>query len=363
MKAFSPIAYTILGPGAVLALDQLVTAPENYYIQIWPPDVVISKQGIQTKEINSNIDYIVRLDSSLHVELEDMELLKNIWQGVKNGGKLLAKSVLPTGRTKNPSVQNEPGELLYESLLRQDSLDGSDMRKPVSIQTRLIGGILYTTGWTISGDLLKMWIQRNRILTTNNRLCLSLQAYATEDKGMYMFTWRDNKVNIVLGRHGIPQDNLAPLHEGHLVAKVLSFGEAMINQKIRMNFDEADIKIPKSYHKRVEKKLLKNKFWRCGSECHPDRFQVSCTDLSFPANKLHQDETSLVIQLTFDNGGIINLSAEHYIKQKENGHCTVYIGASDDETWVLGTAILHANSIIIDNTGDDATYRVVNLKK
>lgn len=353
MKAFSTVTYGALGLAALFAHHQFVTVTQGLYAQIIHEGKVLS----EISAIDQVEHYTVKLDLSCNSESMWSNLLnwyfKDALDHCSQYVAYLRHIAAEFSCGKKPSLQKESVDVLSIPLLNLKSSGSNDERDMVQLIPGTIEGKPYTTGWIMKGKLLDKWIQNKWIFYCDNRWFISDQTYISENKGTYLIKWTEPGLyHIYLGNHdaklGWPH-----LPKGDLTATVLFFGDSIKGQQIRINVDVHAISIPNSYYESMKKKLPENNSWKIDGY---GQFTEPCTDISFPKSMLRSGQTSLAFKIKFSNNETIELSAMHYI-YKEKDMCSLLIDKSDDETWVLGTAIVNAKSILIENTGEDLIYR------
>ncbi|KAL0586468.1 hypothetical protein ABG067_003855 [Albugo candida] len=213
-----------------------------------------------------------------------------------------------------------------------------------------INGEVYTIGWKLSGLNLIEWLRSNLIYTTETGFDMSTQTYLTGNKGLYYLKWTATKgYEMNRGHREFLRDKAARFFDKHLTAEVYLHGSTQRDQKIRIDFDVEAIKLPTSHYNAMLAELLtKHRLL-----IRPNRKRIQIEET---CDSIQPGLSFLDMKITFSVDNFIVLKAEHYLKQ-ETHWCTLLMDKSfEEETWVLGPAVLKASSLIMENTGEEINY-------
>nr|CCA26024.1 AlNc14C340G10792 [Albugo laibachii Nc14] len=219
-----------------------------------------------------------------------------------------------------------------------------------------IDSIPYITGWRLSGEDLTKWIQTNELHISGTSK-MNVNAYIERNRGDYTFTWTEEEGRrLYFGAipHPDETESIGIVLKDNMEATVQLGAINFRMEKVRVDFSEEAIKVPRRYYRQIGKILLHPKYLKKRIPKH-GRFKGLCKRIEKLKKHSKGNFDRLTARMVFSNNVHFDLYPECYIT-RHGDFCTVLIEMSEDDTWILGSSFLRHYSVIIDTKGETIQY-------
>nr|CCA14858.1 AlNc14C6G899 [Albugo laibachii Nc14] len=360
-------------------------SPGGLRVQI-EPSLEFSNDGGLITSINNNDLYTVRLLIEGGEEVKAVSFVRSCYETIAEHSVGLLRKLgclpIPDFGSDHPNVQRTTASAASE---HSGVLRGGDEHVGSSVMANDAQEIHHadgrSCGTTNQADIpisfLHRWLEniREDLVGVESYGCASLSkasvmdtmTYMKKNEGIYSFekTKDGCKLHFKSLKEG-KHDFTSTSNEWTLQLKFDTY--EMPSVKVRLDFSEEAIRVPKKMYQELTENLLVLGFHDCGPY-HNTRIQGKCYKIPWLKKKPLTTARPLTLQLKFDFDNVVEVYPGNYIienediiekkdiiKEEDKKVCTVHMEETPGETIVLGSMFLNTRNVLIINKDGKKKY-------